>query len=833
MLTDDHSIQPPPGLKESLDGEAKKLPIFNVNQDQVNFLSILWNVLKISPFKLEQLKPCPGVDGLQVPSNSVTHVLLLPDLQSMDIEVITSQVDELIFERLMMDATSISDAQNLIALPIIKPFAPLGTADDAKDGNQFKYLFECYHRLLAIKNQTIDHQTKNEQLKEGIDLIEKSIVNQSSIFLSQPDIYPINKIGSEAQSSKYEPNTRIIIKLIDSHVNSFEHRNSLPLFLESLTASLYQKYQNESAVHPINIFDVHLLNALSDRLDKCRLISQELINAIEIIKLITSGKYLCKLFMDANCPWIASTVKPGARSYIFKLGSRSLGFPDDIQRTIIGRLLSISCLTSPSNPSFDFYSSPSRTSQAEFASTDRNVGAQVKMIANFVHELFLKLLKNDETKSNLLNWIGLTLTIDGGFKDRAKMWTNMASTTSVLPSDGFCLNLSYVLLLLCKPFSEPYSAKLLKIDPRYVKGAPLEVVSRSLSASEVKGHIFMRGMDTETMITSDETDATSLEAASAAPGHGSDGTINKEMAAVESVTFNFMTEIFFMAHKSIEIGFKSCNERFLNLTRELNQLSRAVQDANNQAGSAQMLERINQEFEKQSIIYFSLRSMLINEELIDLMIKFTVSTATWINNLAASADYEDFSHGFKKITNEIINEEDARVDLASAKLGVENLKLIPEFIVDNITTLIIFTSRFLERLNLSFICDIEPLMTLVLMFMGSVRRTKNPHLRASFAEILQLLIPDSGNASTSYSLSGRKFNPNFASGFNNFTSHPNASELVPALLRSFVSIEKTDHFEQKFQYRQPMYAVLKYLWMQVKVSHLKVKVILINILISI
>ena len=40
--------------------------------------------------------------------------------------------------------------------------------------------------------------------------------------------------------------------------------------------------------------------------------------------------------------------------------------------------------------------------------------------------------------------------------------------SSLHASDGFFINLTAVLLLLCKPFAEPCSSKLFKVDPLYV-----------------------------------------------------------------------------------------------------------------------------------------------------------------------------------------------------------------------------------------------------------------------------------------------------------------------------------------------------------------------------
>ena len=50
---------------------------------------------------------------------------------------------------------------------------------------------------------------------------------------------------------------------------------------------------------------------------------------------------------------------------------------------------------------------------------------------------------------------------------------------------------------------------------------------------------------------------------------------------------------------------------------------------------------------------------------------------------------------------------------------------------------------------------------------------------------------------------------------NLFRRHSHITQLAPTLLHVFVSIEMTGQgveFEQKFNYRRPMYAILEYLW---------------------
>lgn len=64
------------------------------------------------------------------------------------------------------------------------------------------------------------------------------------------------------------------------------------------------------------------------------------------------------------------------------------------------------------------------------------------------------------------------------FLGRAKIWNSQLPEVyaSLHGSDGFFINLMTVLLLLCKPFSEPCSPKLLKINPVYCS-SPLSTES--------------------------------------------------------------------------------------------------------------------------------------------------------------------------------------------------------------------------------------------------------------------------------------------------------------------------------------------------------------------
>lgn len=91
---------------------------------------------------------------------------------------------------------------------------------------------------------------------------------------------------------------------------------------------------------------------------------------------------------------------------------------------------------------------------------------------------------------------------------------------------------------------------------------------------------------------------------------------------------------------------------------------------------------------------------------------------------------------------------------------------------------------------------------MILIFMGSVERVRNPHLRARLAEGLECFVPKEDNFRSPLKT-------------NLFLRHQDRLQIVPNLLNVFVSIEMTGQsvqFEQKFNYRRPMYSIMEFLW---------------------
>lgn len=139
------------------------------------------------------------------------------------------------------------------------------------------------------------------------------------------------------------------------------------------------------------------------------------------------------------------------------------------------------------------------------------------------------------------------------------------------------------------------------------------------------------------------------------------------------------------------------------------------------------------------------------------------------------------------------------------------LRCIPELVLENIVVLITIARRAsapgIEAVNDTDL--LQPALTLVLTFMGDAGRIYNPHLRARLAECLEAMLPNQSNERHPLNNLGSIFREQL------FKEHPHRLHLVPCLLDVFVGIEMTGQsvqFEQKFNYRRPMYLVIDFLW---------------------
>ncbi|XP_053392702.1 ubiquitin conjugation factor E4 A-like [Mercenaria mercenaria] len=439
----------------------------------------------------------------------------------------------------------------------------------------------------------------------------------------------------------------------------------------------------------------------------------------------------------------------------------------DFEFTLLGSVLGLSCIPEINKP-IDLFNNPSSTSKQGHDITERDIWQQLSEISLGVYQLLFNIIKlSPLLKHKVLRWLGKCLAENSG---RTKIWSTHAPQvlTQLHVSDGFSLNLCCVMLKLCQPFSEACSQKLLKIQPSYV---------RAVASDENDSR--QRNIHAEELIK--ETCLIPLE---------------ENISLTEEESYSFITECFFLCHQAINQGFHVIHGMFLKLNQKLHRIQRDYQDMRQRYPNddVEPMRKAKLQMEEGMKLFLCIKAALTEPHMLEMSMNFHIATATWLVQVARVNEVTKFEPVTFPLPEEV-----------PTALGC-----MPEFIVSNVTDFTMFLHRFKHEMFESGGRDLTHFMTLILVFMGNPERMKNPHLRAELAETLAALMPQNSNV-----INGSK--AEFANLHLEqlFANHPLIDHLAEKLIHVFVSIEMTGQsvdFEQKFNYRQPMYQVLHYIW---------------------
>ena len=120
-----------------------------------------------------------------------------------------------------------------------------------------------------------------------------------------------------------------------------------------------------------------------------------------------------------------------------------------------------------------------------------------------------------------------------------------------------------------------------------------------------------------------------------------------------------------------------------------------------------------------------------------------------------------------------------------------------------------FLKRFAPKHLDDFVTNSNQLLITINIFMGNKNRMSNPHLRAALADVLEAILPineDDDDAS--------QFDDSYVT-INAVKNFDNVKDLYQSVLQLYSDIEFTGDpqaFEQKFNYRRPLYSIMKFLW---------------------
>ncbi|XP_045518341.1 ubiquitin conjugation factor E4 A [Pieris brassicae] len=654
-------------------------------------------------------------------------------------------------------------------------------AADEKSGKQLVYLEE----LAQVMNLScIDLETLEQALFERLLLgdIEKNVIPKSSkIFkehVVQKLVFPY-LFNSMQNLQSYENINDDIVRNGIKKMKELIFRNAVTvlkqpaLFEEQDFANqlleLLQHVDPQSHTFFIDLVKAFMAEGHAESKDQLRDTMIPVLKKMHIelktFNIIDLPIYILpSINLFASSPFLAPILLEACEPEDETIGIH-------YQNTILGGLLALSPLPRTAAGPQAFFDNP--LDQTSISMTETSLWNATSHLINNMHRVFLTLLKaGPDIKYRLLRWIAKCLKNNAA---RGKLWNIQGgeynSSTLNYVSDGFMLNLGSVLLQLCQPFcSVPNDPKSLKIDPTYGAVPPEECEAKS---------VHLDCLHTETCLL---------------PARETEEGVTVKRPTAE--TYNFVTECFFMTQKCIDLGFRVCVEKLYRCSQEV---SRAQRQAGVAGTASNLVERLLQ-FHMTK--YLCLRCALLEKETLTNLHRFQAMTCTWLVQVSIRENETRSCYAPGGLSP---------VDLPVSTPPPDTLRCVPEFVLENVIVVITMARRMVgaitEEADLAGL--LQPALTLVLAFMRDSSRTYNPHLRARLAECLEAMLPNHGEEQQPLS--------NMASFYREqlFKEHPHRLQLVPCLLDVFVGIEMTGQsvqFEQKFNYRRPMYVVMEFLW---------------------
>lgn len=416
------------------------------------------------------------------------------------------------------------------------------------------------------------------------------------------------------------------------------------------------------------------------------------------------------------------------------------GTVDGIQfgETLLGTLLSLSILPKTHNGPYEYFDS---MAEAQSSTLSSSLWNYLTLHLDEMHAIIKGvLLVGGETRNKMLEWIGLCLHANIA---RGQIWgahnpAAMLGAIKVVP-DSFMIGLCGVLLRLCKPLLRP-KFKVLEVDPTYFAVCEAD--------RKTKG-VHMYAVDKETCLIPIP-----------------DGMETRHTAD----SYNFVTEVFYMTHKAIDLGYRVCIDKFIQMNREMARLEDLYRDAQAQGGT-DVAQNVMDTLKSQMPKYLCLQK-LINEPNNDqYLLQFYEATSLWLTQCASRIPDPQ--------------NPDNEINVAEIQLPIETpaphcLASIPEYIVENIVVYLTFIHHFEQQAIDTDIDTQKSIFTVILCFMGDVSRVRNPHLRARLAEGLSSFLPK--KCTSAFGCNSKSYL---------FTQHPHRLEIVPNLLSVFVGIEVT------------------------------------------
>uniref|UniRef100_A0A8D8YEP2 Ubiquitin conjugation factor E4 A n=3 Tax=Cacopsylla melanoneura TaxID=428564 RepID=A0A8D8YEP2_9HEMI len=690
--------------------------------------------------------------------NNGTGLLNVKEFCSEDTQLISLEMlEQILFERLLI-------SENIESYLI----GPAPRDNHIVETQCLTYLTECFHRISETAVQSIKVDAAAVTQVKGL------IIRNICTALKQPGLYESQNLSAQMIElfKNYDYGVAQLTTLFSNLVEDFiqtedpsEVDGLLLTAFQPLLTQVTKDFQEASLLLlPLHHFDL-------------------LVCFGSIEKLAATLISFCQ---------VKSPPRPAPPNEINPL----IGTGYLYEKTLFGAMFNISCLPkhhqlhSPITMLNEFFNKPLEYTPTTLQTIEGNIWFGLDNLLNNAHKIFHTILKtkNLSVRNQLLSWIGDCLAAN---VKRGKLWTtvNMDVSSQLMNiSDAMAFNLTAVLLKLSKPIVSSED-KYLKIDPTYCAH------DNESTSSEMGIHL--RGLDKETCLLPHDPESPRLK---------------------PNAPLTFITECYWMTQRSLDLSVRVMLEKLNRTNQELARLQATYFDAMNNGGAlsgSPVLQHMKETLSLQTSLYLAYRTILLHPTTLSLLSQFQLCTCVYLVQLLLNTDI-----------GHTTGPEDGKVtSFAPLVLRTVNfplpdritpvLKCVPEFVIENLWSFLYLIKHHkiyhLEEVGTPLL---EPTLTGILAYMGTNTRIKNPHLRAKLAECLECLLPVGSEEDLNPSHLNRNILGNTART-KLFNDHPHRAHIVRSLLDIFVGIEMTGEsveFEQKFNYRRPMYATMKFLW---------------------
>eukprot|EP00177_Eucheuma_denticulatum_P008227 GFKZ01014968.1.p1 GENE.GFKZ01014968.1~~GFKZ01014968.1.p1 ORF type:complete len:1137 (-),score=220.11 GFKZ01014968.1:190-3600(-) len=422
-----------------------------------------------------------------------------------------------------------------------------------------------------------------------------------------------------------------------------------------------------------------------------------------------------------------------------------------------------------------------------------------------LHQICLRLCKaGPAARNSMLAWFGDVLNLN---KKRSGMQVDYKFSSG----DGFMLNIMHVLLKLCEPIIDGGWKLLQKIDPTFPQSSHrIDYEDETRLAAD--SNMLKRWWVDQRNENAQESLTRHLEAAARESGlvTGAASSSQASAASSEQVPpqtapgdFNFMTECFWLALRSIQLGFMAVENMYEEvILRSLQRMKEVVDDME----AAKAIDTLPPQQEMQlRLLKQKMESLLSVRLCYDVYVQDPDTLTSLVRFASADAEWL-----MKKLLT--ATKRDSILPLPVPP--EPTFASLPEHTVEVITSILLTTMRIRPQIVEDNTSLLEEIVSFCIIGSASPLHVKNPYLRAKLVEFLWMIFPRGMGGIDDEEDGPQGPRTNGMEGL--FNGHELSRKFLPgALFRLYVDVEHTGshtQFYDKFSIRYRIGSIMESLW---------------------